>query len=113
MSIKFNYLVVLITFLVAPWNLIKAQELYLSANYHQHDEKRIEKYKSDIALMKAGGFKVVQMGHWAWDSYEPSDGKFDFKWADQVMDLMQEAGIKVDWEGILNRKYDEWKKFYN
>jgi len=35
------------------------------------------------------------MGHLAWDSYEPSDGKFDFKWFDNVMDMMSQAGIKV------------------
>jgi beta-galactosidase len=35
------------------------------------------------------------MGHLAWDSYEPSDGNFDFEWFDEVMDWMNEAGIKV------------------
>ena len=35
------------------------------------------------------------MGHLAWDSYEPSEGKFDFAWFDKVMDLMNDAGIKV------------------
>jgi beta-galactosidase len=45
--------------------------------------------------MKEAGFKVVQMGHLAWDSYEPSEGKFDFEWFDKVMDMMNEAGIKV------------------
>jgi hypothetical protein len=33
-------------------------------------------------------FTVVRMGHLAWDSYETSDGKFDFAWFDNVMDLM-------------------------
>jgi beta-galactosidase GanA len=28
------------------------------------------------------------MGHLAWDSYEPSEGKFDFDWFDKVMDMM-------------------------
>ncbi len=45
--------------------------------------------------MKAAGFTVVRMGHLAWDSYEPSEGKFDFEWFDQVMDMMDQAGIKV------------------
>jgi beta-galactosidase len=35
------------------------------------------------------------MGHLAWDSYEPTEGKFDFGWFDKVMDKMQAAGIKV------------------
>ena len=45
--------------------------------------------------MKAAGFNVVRMGHLAWDSYEPSEGLFDFGWFDTVMDLMNDAGIKV------------------
>ena len=74
---------------------INAQNLYVGANYHPHDDKNIEKIKKDIQLMKAAGLNVVRMGHLAWDSYEPSEGKFDFAWFDKVMDLMNDAGIKV------------------
>ncbi len=76
-------------------SLMKAQELYVGANYHPHDDKNIEKIKTDIDMMKAAGFNVVRMGHLAWDSYEPSEGTFDFEWFDKVMDMMNEAGIKV------------------
>jgi len=74
---------------------LKAQGLYVGTNYHPHDDKNIEKIKSDIQLMKAAGFTSVRMGHLAWDSYEPAEGQFDFEWFDKVMDLMNEAGIKV------------------
>lgn len=76
-------------------SLTNAQELYVGANYHPHDDKNIDKIKTDIALMKAAGFNVVRMGHLAWDSYEPAEGLFDFAWFDEVMDLMHEAEIKV------------------
>jgi len=72
-----------------------AQKLFVGTNYHPHDDKNIEKIKTDIQLMKAAGFNVVRMGHLAWDSYEPSEGKFDFAWFDKVMDLMNDAEIKV------------------
>jgi beta-galactosidase len=75
--------------------LLQAHELYVGANYHPHDDKNPKKIKSDIQLMKAAGFNVVRMGHLAWDSYEPADGQFDFGWFDTVMDMMNEAGIKV------------------
>lgn len=75
--------------------ILNAQELYVGANYHPHDNKNLEKIKTDIQLMKAAGFTSVRMGHLAWDSYEPSDGVFDFEWFDQVMDEMNNAGIKV------------------
>lgn len=72
-----------------------SQELYVGTNYHPHDDKNLKKWTSDIALMKNAGFKVVRMGHLAWDSYEPSEGHFDFKWFDTVINLMDKAGIKV------------------
>jgi beta-galactosidase len=74
---------------------LKAQGLYVGSNYHPHDDKNIEKIKMDIQLMKAAGLNAVRMGHLAWDSYEPSEGKFDFEWFDKVMDMMNQAGIKV------------------
>ena len=74
---------------------IKAQELYVGANYHPHDDKNMEKIKRDIQLMKDAGFKITRLGHLAWDSYEPSDGKFDFEWFDRVMDELNKAVIKV------------------
>jgi len=74
---------------------LQAQKLYLGANYHPHDDKNPEKIKKDIQLMKAAGFTCIRLGHLAWDSHEPSDGKFDFAWFDKVMDQMHEAGIKV------------------
>jgi beta-galactosidase len=80
--------------LILAAGAIRAQELYVGADYHPHDSSPAV-WKRDIPLMKAAGFKVVRMGHLAWDSYEPADGRFDFAWFDEVMDLMQQAGIKV------------------
>jgi len=74
---------------------VKAQELYIGANYHPHDDKNMEKIKRDIQLMKDAGFKITRLGHLAWDSYEPSDGQFDLEWFDEVMDELNKAGIKV------------------
>jgi beta-galactosidase len=73
---------------------LQAQELYVGANYHPHDSNPAA-WRRDIRLMKDAGFRVVRMGHLAWDSYEPTDGRFDFAWFDQVMDMMDQAGIKV------------------
>jgi hypothetical protein len=38
---------------------MKAQELYIDANYHPHDDKNIEKIKIEIKLMKEAGIKVI------------------------------------------------------
>jgi len=50
---------------------------------------------NDIAIMKHAGFNVVRMGDLSWDSFEPSQGTFDFEWFDKIMDKMQANGIRV------------------
>ncbi len=85
-----------LTAILFQWSVwVQAQTLYIGANYHPHDDKDVNKIQADIDLMKAAGFNVVRMGHLAWDSYEPSEGQFDFAWFDPVMDMMNDAGIKV------------------
>jgi beta-galactosidase len=92
---KINHLLTAIGIFLLTVVNANSQELYVGTNYHPHDDKNIEKIKKDIQLMKEAGFKSVRMGHLAWDSYEPSEGNFDFQWFDTVMDLMNKAGIKV------------------
>jgi beta-galactosidase len=95
MKLRFNYLLIAIGIILLSAISGNSQVLYVGANYHPHDDKNLDKIKKDIELMKAAGFNVVRMGHLAWDSYEPAEGKFDFKWFDMVMDMMDKAGIKV------------------
>src|SRR5512133_1411930 len=95
MKRTFNYLIFTISILLLLASNGKAQVLYVGANYHPHDDKNPEKIKKDIELMKAAGLNVVRLGHLAWDSYEPSDGVFDFEWFDEVMNELNKAGIKV------------------
>lgn len=95
-----KHLSVLLALLSAPCILMQrastayAQQLYVGVNWHPHDVPA-EQWQSDIAKMREAGFNVVRMGHLAWDSYEPADRQFTFDWFDRVMDMMDEAGIKV------------------
>jgi len=95
MKIKLKYLKITIVILLFSFLKVNAQQLYVGTNYHPQDDKNLEKIRNDIKLMKAAGFNVVRMGHLAWDSYEPAERKFDFEWFDKVMDMMDQAGIKV------------------
>ena len=71
-----------------------AGQLFVGTNYQPFDRSR-EQILRDIARMKAAGFKVVRMGDLSWDSFEPSEGRFDFGTFDWIMDQMQAAGLKV------------------
>lgn len=72
-----------------------AQNLYVGVNFHPHDYASESEMDAQIALMRDAGFNVARLGHLAWDSFEPSNGRFTFEWFDRVMDKMAAAGIRV------------------
>jgi len=69
-------------------------QVYVGTCYQPID-RTPEEIDRDIAIMKHAGFNVVRMGDLSWDSFEPSQGKFEFEWFDKVMDKMQANGIRV------------------
>ncbi len=69
-------------------------QLYVGACYQPIDRSPAQ-IDQDIAIMKRASFNVVRMGDLSWDSFEPSQGKFDFAWFDGIMEKMQAAGIRV------------------
>ena len=69
-------------------------QLFVGACYQPID-RAPEQIDGDIAIMKGAGFNVVRMGDLSWDSFEPSQGKFEFEWFDKIMDKMKAAGIRV------------------
>jgi beta-galactosidase len=69
-------------------------QLFVGACYQPID-RSTQEIDTDVAIMKRARFNVVRMGDLSWDSFEPSQGKFNFEWFDKVMDKMQANGIKV------------------
>ncbi|HMD76956.1 MAG TPA: beta-galactosidase [Terracidiphilus sp.] len=69
-------------------------QLFVGTCYQPID-RTPEQIDRDIAIMKHAGFNVVRMGDLSWDSFEPSQGKFEIEWFDKVMDKMQANGIRV------------------
>ena len=71
-----------------------AGQLFVGTCYQPVD-RTPDQIHSDIAVMKRAGFNVVRMGDLSWDSFEPSQGKFEFAWFDKIMDEMHANGIRV------------------
>ena len=69
-------------------------QLFVGTCYQPID-RTPEQIDRDIAIMKRAGFNVVRMGDLSWDSFEPSQGKFNFAWWDKVVSKMHENGIRV------------------
>lgn len=45
--------------------------------------------------MQLSGCNTFSVGIFAWTSYEPEEGKYDFGWLDRILDRMAEAGSRV------------------
>ena len=69
-------------------------QLFVGTCYQPID-RTPEQIDRDIAIMQHAGFNVVRMGDLSWDSFEPSQGKFEFEWFDKVMDKMRANGLRV------------------
>ena len=54
-----------------------------------------EVLQEDIRLMKKAGCNVMSVGIFAWSEIEPEEGNFDFSFFDEVLDKLNENGIKV------------------
>jgi len=55
-----------------------------------------EIWDEDVRLMREAGVNLVTVGVFAWACLEPAEGRFDFGWLRQVLDLLAEAGIDAD-----------------
>lgn len=53
-------------------------------------------WQSDARLMREAGVNLVTVGVFSWADLEPAEGRFEFGWLRDVLDLMGEAGIGVD-----------------
>ena len=71
-------------------------------------------WKEDMRLAKKAGVNVLSIGIFAWSALEPEEGKYNFTWLDEVMDILAEnkifamlatpSGARPAW---LSQKYPE------
>ena len=70
------------------------QQFRIGTTYYPEQYPR-ERWAEDIRLMIEAGINVVRMTESSWDLLEPEDGKFDFDWMDDFINLVGDAGIEV------------------
>lgn len=54
-----------------------------------------EVWREDVRLMRQAGVNLVSLGIFSWAKLEPRPGEFDFRWLDQVIDLLWSNGVSV------------------
>ncbi|MDG6101896.1 beta-galactosidase [Dactylosporangium aurantiacum] len=53
-------------------------------------------WREDVALMRDAGVTMATVGVFSWAWLEPSQGRYEFGWLDEVLDLLGDHGIAVD-----------------
>ncbi|MGW3253587.1 beta-galactosidase [Streptomyces fungicidicus] len=53
-------------------------------------------WDEDVRLMREAGVTMVSAGIFSWALLQPAPGVYDFGWLDRNLDLLHDAGIRVD-----------------
>ncbi|WP_295034445.1 beta-galactosidase [uncultured Microbacterium sp.] len=53
-------------------------------------------WREDIRLMLEAGVNMVSLPIFSWPQLEPEPGVYDWAWLDRILDLLHEAGIRID-----------------
>ena len=61
--------------------------------YPEHWEKN--RWVVDAAMMRDAGIQFVRMAEFAWSWLEEREGRFNFSWLDDAIDLLNNTGIKT------------------
>ncbi len=62
-------------------------------NPEQWLKQKDEIWKKDMVLARKAGINTLSVGIFSWAHLEPEEGKYDFAWLDEVMDMLAENGI--------------------
>ncbi|KZC35567.1 MULTISPECIES: beta-galactosidase [Rhodanobacter] len=54
-----------------------------------------EQWRRDLDGIARLGFDFTHMGEFGWTYLEPEEGRFDFQWLDDAIDLANKAGLRV------------------
>lgn len=76
------------------------QKIMYGADYNpeqwlDHDEGFATILNKDLAMMQQAHCNIMSVGIFSWAKIETSEGVFDFSWLDEVLDRLNEKGIKV------------------
>ncbi len=72
-----------------------AKSLMQVGAYYYPEHWDCSQWERDLKKMASMGFEFTHFGEFAWANMEPEEGKFDFDWLDQAVELAHQKGLKV------------------
>lgn len=71
------------------------QDLMKIGVYYYPEQWPKNQWSRDLKNMASMGFQFTHYAEFAWAFLEPEEGKFDFAWLDEAVDLAAKNGLKV------------------
>ncbi|HUU68054.1 MAG TPA: beta-galactosidase, partial [Planctomycetota bacterium] len=68
--------------------------MYIGADYYP-EHWPVSRWETDAALMQKAGFNIVRLAEFAWAFMEPEEGRFEFGWLDDALDVLGEHGVSA------------------
>ncbi|MHC4534047.1 MAG: beta-galactosidase, partial [Planctomycetota bacterium] len=62
-------------------------DMLIGVDYYPEHWPR-ERWRTDIKLMKEAGFNTVRLAEFSWIMMEPVEGRFEFGWLDDAVNLL-------------------------
>lgn len=78
-----------------PEAYFQKKDLMTIGTYYYPEHWSKDNWARDIKKMADIGFEFTHFGEFAWTFIEPEEGKFDFSWLDEAVELAHQNGIKV------------------
>lgn len=78
-----------------PIRRVRIDALAYGGDYNP-DQWSEETWHEDIRLMREAGVNMVSLPIFSWPQLEPEPGVYDWEWLDRIIDLLHEAGIRID-----------------
>lgn len=73
----------------------KIENLVTTSVYYYPESWDKSQWERDIKNMAAMGFETIHLTDHAWAVLEPEEGKYDFAWVDEVINLAAKYGMKT------------------
>ena len=68
--------------------------MYIGVDYYP-EHWPLERWETDARLMQEAGLNIVRLAEFAWVDLEPEEGRYEFAWLDQALEILGRHGISA------------------
>jgi beta-galactosidase len=80
---------------IPPYMFFETSKMMEIGTYYYPEHWPKEHWERDFKKMADLGFEFTHFGEFAWSFMEPEEGKYDFTWLDDAVELAHKYGLKV------------------